>query len=582
MNKLFIAFFHCFFIFTSYGQTNNLQFVNPFIGTGGHGHTYPGAVAPHGMVQLSPDTRLEGWDGCSGYHYSDSFIYGFSHTHLSGTGCSDFGDILLMPGNGNPSPINSNYGSIFEHQSEQASPGYYKVKLLDDNINVELTTSERVGFHHYTFSQSEKNYVILDLKHRDEVIQSSLRMEDEFTVSGLRRSKAWADNQYVFFVIKFSKPIKQLGIWNNDQLVNTEIKNIDSSKNLKAYFSFDLSDSKDLFVNVAISPVSFEGALLNMKAEAENRSFIEIKSNTEKSWNQELSKINIIINSAEKLSNEEKNKITVFYTALYHTAIVPNINMDVNGDYRGRDNKIHHADGFTYYSVFSLWDTYRAAHPLYTIIDQKRTLDYIKTFLAQFQQGGRLPVWELASCETDCMIGYHSVPVIVDAFMKGINDFDQNLALEAMLTSANWNPSKMPIYNSKGVITVDDEHESVSKQLEYAYDNYCIAKYAKALGDSNTFLLFTKRAQYYKNLLDLSSGFMRPIQNGGWITPFDPKEVNNHFTEANSWQYSFYFPQDIYGYINLIGGRKNLKKSWISCLMKIPLPLEEIKATLPD
>jgi len=311
MNKLFIAFFLCFFIFTSYGQTNYLQFVNPFIGTGGHGHTYPGAVAPHGMVQLSPDTRLEGWDGCSGYHYSDSFIYGFSHTHLRGTGCSDFGDILLMPGNGNPSPINSNYGSLFEHQSEQASPGYYKVKLLDDNINVELTTSERVGFHHYTFSQSEKNYVILDLKHRDEVIQSSLKMEDEFTVSGLRRSKAWADNQYVFFVIKFSKPIKQLGIWNNDQLVNTEIKNIDSSKNLKAYFSFDLSDSKDLFVNVAISPVSVEGAFLNMKAEAENKSFIEIKSNTEKSWNQELSKINILINSAEKLSNEEKNKIIV-------------------------------------------------------------------------------------------------------------------------------------------------------------------------------------------------------------------------------------------------------------------------------
>ena len=533
---------------TCFSQENYTQYVNPFIGTGGHGHTYPGATVPHGMVQLSPDTRLEGWDGCSGYHYSDSFIYGFSHTHLSGTGCSDYGDILLMPGSGHPSPNNNIYGSQFLHKEENASPGFYHIKLLKNNIDVELTTTERVGIHHYKFSSASDNYVLLDLKHRDEVLESSLKIEDSFTISGLRRSKAWADNQYVFFVMKFSKPISSYGIWQNDFLLNDSTKELVNSKNIKAFFKFNLDATQELFVQVAISPVSIEGAKRNLTTEIKDLSFNQIKKKAEEKWEKELSKIEV--------KSDDKNKLSIFYTALYHTAIVPNINMDVDGQYRGRDNQIHKAEGFTYYSVFSLWDTYRAAHPLYTIIDRDRTLDYIKTFLAQYKQGGRLPVWELASCETDCMIGYHSIPVIVDAFSKGINDFDTSLALQAMLHAAYRKESGLSAYFSNGVIAMEDEHESVSKTLEYAYDDYCIALFAKMIGNDKIYKEFSARTQFYKNILDFKTGFMRPRKNGNWLSPFDPREVNNNFTEANSWQYSFYFPQDVEGYMQLMGGKK--------------------------
>ncbi len=531
-------------------QSDYTKYVNPFIGTGGHGHTYPGATLPHGMLQLSPDTRLDGWDGCSGYHYSDHFIYGFSHTHLSGTGVSDYGDILLMPMNGNPSNDNKIYGAAFSHANEKATPGYYSVKLDDDNIQTEFTVTERVGFHHYTFSTATGNNIILDLKHRDDVIESSLVLEDSVTVSGLRRSKAWADNQYVFFVLKFSKPVIRSGIWQ-DEILSNDLK-LSSSKNIKAYFQFDLSLSKDVYVKVAISPVSIEGAKKNLEAEIPGWDFEAVKSSAEKKWDEELSKIEV--------KSEDNDKLKIFYTALYHTAIVPNINMDVDGRYRGRDNNIHIAEGFTYYSVFSLWDTYRATHPLYTIIDTKRTLDYIKTFLAQYKEGGRLPVWELASCETDCMIGYHSVPVIVDAYMKGINDFDTTLALEAMKKSATWNHLGLPAYIKNGLIAIEDEHESVSKTLEYAYDDWCIAMFAKKTGSDADYHEYIKRAQYYKNVLDTKTGFMRPRKNGDWTKPFDPREVNNNFTEANSWQYSFYIPQDINGYMEMTGGKKKLEK----------------------
>ncbi len=551
MNKLISFLFFALMHTGVQAQINYVEDVNPFIGTGGHGHTYPGATLPHGMVQLSPDTRLEGWDGCSGYHYSDSFIYGFSHTHLSGTGCSDYGDVLIMPGNGIPNPLQSKYRSAFNHRKEKASPGYYAVHLEKDDIYAELTTTERVGYHHYLFNSKKNNFVIIDLKHRDEVIESSIKIEDSVTITGLRRSKAWANNQFVYFVMKFSQPIKNWGIWEND-IEDEKQKNEASGKNIKAYIYFERSVANDLFIKVAISPVSIEGAKKNLDAEIGNQSFNEIKNIAAQKWNQELSKIDV--------KSTDKNQRKIFYTALYHTAIVPNINMDVDGSYRGMDNEIHQAKGFTYYSVFSLWDTYRAAHPLYTIIDKKRTLDYIKTFLVQYQQGGRLPVWELASCETDCMIGYHSVPVIVDAYMKGITDFDTKLALEAMLKSAKWNHLGLPAFINQGVINIEDEHESVSKNLEYAYDDYCIAIFAKSLGDDKTYHEFLKRAQNYKNLFDIKTGFMRPRKNGGWLNPFEPREVNNHFTEANSWQYSFCFPQDINGYIKMIGGKKNLEK----------------------
>lgn len=546
MKNIISLLFFFFSTFNLLAQKNNAQYVNPFIGTGGHGHTYPGAVLPHGMVQLSPDTRLEGWDGCSGYHYSDSFIYGFTHTHLSGTGVSDYGDILLMPMNGKPSPDNKVYGSAFSHKKEKASPGYYAVDLLDDKIAVELTATERVGFHKYTFTKKANANIILDLKHRDEVIESSIKIINNNTITGLRRSKAWANNQYVYFAMEFSEPFIESGIWNDDNLFKNSKR--EEGKNLKAFFKFK---NKTVLVKVAISSVSVEGAQKNLIAELPEWDFDKVKKTAQKKWNAELSKIEV--------KSNDNNKLSTFYTAMYHTMIVPNINMDVDGQYRGRDNKIHVAEGFVNYSVFSLWDTYRAAHPLYTIIDQKRTVDYIKSFLVQYKEGGRLPVWELSSCETDCMIGYHSVPVIVDAYMKGLNQFDTKLAMEAMKKSATWNHLGLPALIDHGILEMDDEAESVSKTLEYAYDDWCIAQFAKALGYDLDYIQFTKRAQAYKNMLDTETGFMRPRKNGNWLSPFDPREVNNNFTEANSWQYSFYMPQDINGYLEMIGGKEKLE-----------------------
>ncbi len=448
---------------SGYAQKKLTAYVNPFVGTGGHGHTYPGATMPHGMVQLSPDTRLTGWDGCGGYHYDDDFIYGFSHTHLSGTGVSDYGDILLMPMVGVPSPDNKKYGSYFSHSKETASPGYYNVLLQDDSTHAEFTVTERVGLHHYSFSGKQKNNIILDLQHRDEVLESSLQLIDKFSISGLRRSKAWAVNQYVYFVVKFNQPIDKFGIWANDTLLPSKVSKF-SGKNIKAFFEFP--HTKDLLVKVAISTVSADGALKNMQTEMPGWDFEQIKSAAQKKWNEQLAAITVD-------GDEEKKKI--FYTALYHTAVVPNISMDVDGSYRGMDNKIHNAKSFKYYSVFSLWDTYRATHPLYTIIDDERNEDYIRTFLMQYQQGGRLPVWELSSNETECMIGYHSIPVIVDAYMKGAKNFDTKLALKAMVHSADLNHFGLAAYRKKGMIEADDEHESVSRTLEYAYDDWCIA-----------------------------------------------------------------------------------------------------------
>ena len=542
---------YCLLPIASSAQTNYAKLVNPFIGTGGHGHTFPGATMPHGMVQLSPDTKLEGWDGCGGYHYDDHYIYGFTHTHLSGTGIPDYCDILVMPTAGTPSPDNKIYGSTFSHANEKAWAGYYSVLLDKGNIQTEFTTTDRVGFHHYTFSNNNDNTIILDLKHRDEVLESSLKLEDSFTVSGLRRSRYWAQNQYVYFVMKFSKPIKQFGVWNNETAGNYHFGDSLNSKNIKAFFQFDLSADKNIYVKVGLSLVSAEGARKNMDDELPGWDFEQTKAAAEQKWNMELSKIEV--------QGDPEKKI-IFYTALYHTAVVPNINMDVDGNYRGRDNKIHHAGGFTYYSVFSLWDTYRAAHPLYTIIDRKRTLDYIKTFLAQYKEGGKLPVWELASNETECMIGYHCIPVIVDAYVKGIRDFDTQLALEAMVHSANLDHYGLKAYRTKGLIETDDESENVSRTLEYSYDDWCIATFAKAIGDQKVYEEFIKRAQYYKNVLDPKTGFMRPRKNGDWLSPFDPKQVDNNFTEANSWQYSFYMPQDIGGYIKMIGGTKAFEK----------------------
>jgi predicted alpha-1,2-mannosidase len=538
-------------------QQSLTRHVDPFIGTAAHGHTYPGATMPFGMVQLSPDTRLTGWDGCSGYHYSDRIIYGFSHTHLSGTGISDYGDVLLMPtvgevflnalSDGSPE---KGYASRFRHATEVARPGYYSVRLDDENILVELTPTSRAGFHRYTFPATDRANVILDLIHRDKVIDAELRIIDDKHFVGWRRSEGWARDQIVYFAGEFSQPFNAWGISENDR-VSTDRANVRGTS-LKSYFTFDATRGAPILVRVGISAVSMAGALRNLRAEIRDWDFDRVKADADRAWNAELNKIQVAGGS------EAQRK--VFYTALYHSMIAPNLFMDVDGQYRGRDFTIHKAEKFDYYTVFSLWDTFRAAHPLYTIVDQKRTVDFIKTFLAQYQQGGRLPVWELAANETDTMIGYHAVPVIADAAVKGINDFDLKLAFDAMKFSAEQNQTGLRAYAAKGFIEMEDERESVSKTLEYAYDDWCIAQMARLLGRTDDYDRYIRRAQFYQNVFDRDAGFMRPRSNGGWFSPFDPREVNFNFTEANSWQYTFFVPQDISGLVHLMGGKRKFAR----------------------
>jgi predicted alpha-1,2-mannosidase len=507
-------------------QRDLTQYVNPFIGTAGHGHTFPGAIVPFGMVQLSPDTRLIGWDGCSGYHYSDSKIYGFSHTHLSGTGISDYGDILLTP------TVGRNYSGRFQHQNETATPGYYSVKLEDENILVELTATARVGMHRYTFPRTEDANIIIDLAHRDKVLDSGLRITSATTVSGWRRSQAWAKDQIVYFSLEFSQPFTT-----------------HSSSDLKTYFRFDTRAGEPVLVKVGISAVDTDGARRNLHAELNHWNFDKVRSDAKAIWNAELNKIIVRRGSDSQLTN--------FYTSMYHVMTAPNLFMDVDGRYRGRDFKTHVAGGFTNYTVFSLWDTFRAAHPLYTIIEQQRTRDFIRTFLAQYEQGGRLPVWELAANETDTMIGYHAVSVIADASAKGIEGFDFRKAFEAMKHSAELRDHRgLGAYIDHGFISTEEERESVSKVLEYAYDDWCIAEVARMLGETADYERYSARAQSYKNVFDRATGFMRPRSNGNWVEPFDPREVTFAFTEANSWQYTFFAPHDISGLIALMGGRE--------------------------
>ncbi len=524
------------------------QSVNPFIGTGGHGHTFPGATLPFGMVQLSPDTRIDGsWDGCSGYHYSDNVIYGFSHTHLNGTGVSDFGDIMLMPTMGEANLSKEAYSSAFSHANETASAGYYAVKLDKDNIDVALTASTRVGFHEYTFNKAGQANIILDLNHRDHLLMGNVRIIDDRTIEVFRESEAWARDQYVYARIMFDRPMRITKV-NNNAFAPAKTTDKQFAGSLLAIaFSTDVKAGDKIKVKVAISPTGYEGAALNM-SEIKDWDFNKTRKAAEKAWDNELGKITI--------SESDKNKKTVFYTALYHTMMQPNIAQDIDGKYRGRDNAIHQAEGFNYYSVFSLWDTFRAANPLYTLIDKKRTSDFVNTFLKQYKQGGRLPVWELASNETDCMIGYHAVSVIADAMAKGIKGFDYKEAYEAAKHSAMLDHLGLSAYKKNGFIAIDDEHESVSKTVEYAYDDWCIAQMARLLNDFEGYGYFMDRSQNWKNIFDAKTGFMRPKRNGGWDAPFDPREINNNFTEGNSWQYSFFVPQDIPGMVMAYGGDK--------------------------
>ncbi|HRV54431.1 MAG TPA: GH92 family glycosyl hydrolase [Mangrovimonas sp.] len=519
-----------------------INYVNPFIGTGGHGHTYPGATMPFGMMQLSPDTRLEGWDGCSGYHYTDDYIYGFSHTHLSGTGISDYGDVLLMPTNeasfNNGADGKKGYRAHFSHANETAEPGYYKVHLDSSNIDVELTVSKRSGIHNYQFPSKENQFVVLDLEHRDKVLSHAIEQVSNRAFQGHRHSAAWASNQKLFYYLEFSEEVRSIE-YNSEE------------NPTKAIFYFNNPNNNPIEVKIGISAVDEIGAKNNLQTEIGNKTFDQVKQEAQDAWEQELGKIVVESSNADYKTN--------FYTALYHTMIAPNLYQDVDGRYRGMDMEIHQTKDFDYYTVFSLWDTYRAAHPLYTIIEQKRTNDFINTFLAKYDEGDIMPIWDLSANYTGCMIGYHGVSVIADAYLKGLQGYDTEKALLAMKHSANQDHLGLKTYKALGFIPVEEESESVSKTLEYAYDDWTIAQMAKAMGKEDDYKTFIQRAQNYKNIFDPETGFMRGRFKNTWFAPFDPYEVNFNYTEANAWQYSFYVPQDISGFAELLGGNTQLE-----------------------
>ncbi len=554
------------------------RWVNPFIGTGGHGHTFPGATVPFGMVQLSPDTRIDNWDGSSGYHYSDDIIYGFSHTHLSGTGIPDGCDILITPKTDDSLSSSKMYPSKFSHSSEKAEPGYYRVKLDDSGIIAELTSTTRVGLHRYQFPASSGSFVI-DLNWRDKVKDSQIKVTRN-GLEGFRESESWAKNQRVYFVLEFSKPLVYKALTVSDTTTAHKTGS-------KALVKFDTRRGEQILVKVAISYVSIEGARKNLEAEIPGWDFDKVRADAKAAWNKELSKIEVSGGTPDQMTN--------FYTALYHTAIQPNVFSDVDGRYLGHDRKVHQLrsadtpvrmsakhEGKSFaasgdadksvrapseqYTVFSLWDTFRAAHPLYTIADQKRTVDFINTFIRQYEQGGRLPVWELWGEETDTMIGYHTVSVIADAMAKGIKGFDYEKANAAAKHSAELNHFGLAGYKRRGYISMEDENESVSKTLEYAYNDWCIAQMAKLLAEARTSVRakqyaadydeYSRRARYFENLFDEKTGFFRAKKNGAFVEPFSPTEVNFGFTEGNSWQYSFFAPQDVSHLMDLMGGRE--------------------------
>lgn len=530
-------------------QQDPTKFVNVFIGTGGHGHTFPGPTLPFGMVQLSPDTRMDGWDACGGYYYDDNTIYGFSHTHLSGTGCADYGDLLLMPTLDWECWKPEVYLSHFSHSSEQANPGYYEVMLDKYQIKAELTATARTGLHRYTFPQkSSFGNILIDLKHgiSDEVSNSWIKLLDDSTVIGLRESNGWARDQILYFAIRFSKPISHYSLALND----TTEKGIRylKGKNVKAEFGFNFQGdgNQTVEVKVGLSAVSAENALKNLIKEQPGFNFKKISTEANLAWKSVLKKIDV-----EGGSVDEK---TIFYTALYHSYLSPNLYQDVDSSYRGTDLKVHQAKNFTNYTVFSLWDTYRAFHPLMTILEPQKTADWINTFLVQYKYGGMMPIWELSANENYCMIGHHSVPVITDAYAKGIRGFDAQYALEAM---ENYDESKrfaLPAYRKQGYLDKSNIGESVSRTIEYSYDDWCIAQMASLLNDNKAYTKYINRAQSYKNVFDSQSGFFRSRNKGHWNYPFSPIAVNGDYTEADAWQYNFAVQQDVSEMIRLNGG----------------------------
>jgi predicted alpha-1,2-mannosidase len=545
MKKIFLTLSLCFFAFTIKAQTSETPYyklVNPFIGTDFHGHTYPGAIAPFGMVQLSPDTRIDGWDGCSAYHYSDDVIHGFSHTHLSGTGCSDYGDFLFTPTM--KSSNSKDFTLNFSHKNEYAHAGYYKVTAWNqDTISTELTSTERVGYHKYSFPENSKNkIIIIDFNHRDKLLDMSYKLVDKNTVVGYRNSEAWNKNQKIYFAASF-----------NCDIQNSKFD--EKTKRLFLDFGSSIKDNNIIEVKVAISSVDENGAMKNLKAEKFNN-FHDAKVNVEQLWNKELGKIEITTN--------DNDKKTIFYTALYHCMVAPNLYSDVDGRYRGMDDKIHTTNNYNRYTVFSLWDTYRTLHPLLALIDRERSLDFAKTSLDIYSQSGFLPMWELASYETYCMIGMHGISMMADLYTKGIIA-DKDLTLTSMLGSADKKLFGFDYFLNNGFISSDKEHESVSKTVEYAYNMYCIAKIAKLQNRYDIYSSYIKKAQYYKNLFNPSNTFIQPKENGRFILDFNPTQIDQNYTEGNGWHYTFYAPSDINTLIDIMGGDVEFCKKLDSC-----------------
>lgn len=530
--------------------------VNPFIGTDFTGNTYPGAQAPFGMVQLSPDNGLPGWDRISGYFYPDSTISGFSHTHLSGTGAGDLYDISFMPVTLPYKEADAPLGihSMFFHDEESASAGYYQVRLKDYDIRVELTATERCGIQRYTFPEADAA-VFLNLRKAmnwDFTNDSYIEVVDSVTIQGYRYSDGWARDQHIYFRTRFSKPFAAMQL--DTAAILKDNKRIGTSA--IARFDFHTAVGEQIVVSTAISGVSMEGAARNLSAEVPDDDFDKYLAATRKNWNEQLSKIEI------KCDNRDEQ--VKFYTALYHSMLAPTIYSDVDGAYYGPDKKTHRADGWTNYSTFSLWDTYRAAHPLYTLIQSERVNDMVKSFLAFYEQNGRLPVWNFYGSETDMMIGYHSVPVIVDAYLKGIGNFDPKKALEACVATANLDGYRgIGLYKKYGYVPYNvadkynSENWSLSKTLEYAYDDYCIARMADKLGDKQTADEFYKRSLNYKNVYNPQTSFMQPRDDkGDFIGNFSPDDYTPHICESNGWQYFWSVQQDVAGLIDLVGGKE--------------------------
>lgn len=561
---------------------SKVALVDPFIGTGPDGHTFPGATVPFGMVQLSPDTQIryykQSYKWAAGYRYEDSTILGFSHTHFSGSGHSDLGDVLLQPIAGDvrldPGDIDkpgSGYRSRFSHKEEEAEPGYYAVTLLDYDIRAELTATARVGVHRYTYPEGKPAHVLLDLRssiynYPGKVLWSSLRVRPDGTVTGMRETRGWAPGRQLYFAIRFSQPIQQHSLYDFEPFpidyrgfkspgTNPQNTQAIEGRGLVAVFDFD-PKGQPLIVKVALSTVSEEGAIANMNAEVPGFDFDAVRAAARAAWERQLSVIDFKASPAMEKS---------LYTALYHALMAPSLSMDVDGSYRGPDNEVHHASGFNFVSTLSLWDTFRAEQPLMTLIEpERRTSDLVNSLIASQHESpfGILPIWQFQGLETWCMIGYHAVPEIADAYMKGIRGFNADEALKAMVASATYGPyGHLDEYMKYGYVPVDGDGQAASKTVEYAFDDWTIARMAHAMNRADIAKTFDKRAENWRNLFNTKDGFIEPrLSNGQFRTPFDPAraEGDSGFTEGNSWQYSWFEPQDIQGMINLLGGDQQL------------------------